>query len=223
MILQMPHSFRWGDRAGVGISKILAESVYGRRQRLACYVPKSGGERQIRHFSSALFWCTRFLLLFTWPCDWRYYAHYLNFIEFTSKFAGKVYPYARIKQRKYIKSPENLTKSVRLSGLFFLPREVYSRGLHGITTQHGKVANLWLDQFWEIVRNTPAGRRSESVLIHYLSTKSKKWIKSDSLAVTAQICPVWGRYSASHTDATSPANPPFGAFVGLWGGVSRTT
>ena len=55
MILQMPHSFRWGDRAGVVISKILAESVYGRRQRLACYVPKSGGERQIRHFSSALF------------------------------------------------------------------------------------------------------------------------------------------------------------------------
>ena len=54
MILQMPHSFRWGDRAGVGISKILAESVYGRRQRLACYVPMSGGERQIRHFSSAL-------------------------------------------------------------------------------------------------------------------------------------------------------------------------
>ena len=45
MILQMPHSFRWGDRAGIGISKILAESVYGRRQRLACYVPKSGGER----------------------------------------------------------------------------------------------------------------------------------------------------------------------------------
>ena len=50
MILQMPHSFRWGDRAGVGISKILAESVYGRRQRLACYVPKSGGERQLDIF-----------------------------------------------------------------------------------------------------------------------------------------------------------------------------
>ena len=128
MILQMPHSFRWGDRAGVVISKIPAESVYGRRQRLACYVPKSGGERQIRHFSSALFWCTRFLLLFTWPCDWRYYAHYLNFIEFTSKFAGKVYPYARIKQRKYIKSPENLTKSVRPSGLFFLPGKCIQEG-----------------------------------------------------------------------------------------------
>ena len=59
MILQMPHSFRWGDRAGVVISKILAESVYGRCQRLACYVPKSGGERQIRHFSSA------FILMYT--------------------------------------------------------------------------------------------------------------------------------------------------------------
>ena len=35
------------------------------------------------------------------------------FIEFTSKCAGKVYPYARIKQRKHIKSPEGLTKSVR--------------------------------------------------------------------------------------------------------------
>ena len=59
MILQMPHSFRWGDRAGVVISKILAESVYGRRQRLACYVPKSRGKRQIRHFFSA------FILMYT--------------------------------------------------------------------------------------------------------------------------------------------------------------
>ena len=55
MILQMPHSFRWGDRAGVGISKIFAESVYDRCPRLACYVTNSGGERQIRHFSSAFF------------------------------------------------------------------------------------------------------------------------------------------------------------------------
>lgn len=32
----------------------------------------------------------------------------------------KPYPYARIKQRKYIMSPGDLTKSVRFSGLFFL-------------------------------------------------------------------------------------------------------
>ena len=42
MILQMPHSFRWGDRAWVVRSKTLAKSVNGRCQRLACYVPKSG-------------------------------------------------------------------------------------------------------------------------------------------------------------------------------------
>ena len=67
MILQMPHSFRWGDRAGVVRSKTLAESVYGRRQRLACYVPMSGGERQIRHFSSALIlmYTVSYFLLFT--------------------------------------------------------------------------------------------------------------------------------------------------------------
>ena len=135
MILQMPHSFRWGDRAWVVRSKTLAESVYGRRQRLACYVPMSGGERQIRHFSSAL------ILMYTVSYFFTIYITVrltllcvlFDFIEFTSRFAGKVYPYTRIKQRKYIKSPEGLTKSVRFSGLFFLPRKVYSRGLYGIT------------------------------------------------------------------------------------------
>ena len=60
---------------------------------------------------------------------------YLIFIEFTSRFAGKVYPYARIKQRKYRKSPENLTKSVRSSGLFFLPG-----GKHGRNVAAGQPA-----------------------------------------------------------------------------------
>jgi hypothetical protein len=56
----------------------------------------------------------------------------LIFIEFTSRFAGKVYPYARIEQRKYRKSPEGLTKSVRFSGLFFLPPEsVFRRVTQG--------------------------------------------------------------------------------------------
>ena len=50
------------------------------------------------------------------------------FNEFTSKFAGKVYPHARIEQRKYRKSPEGLTKSVRLSGLFFLPGKCIQEG-----------------------------------------------------------------------------------------------
>ena len=185
------------------------------------YVPKSGGERQIRHFSSAfiLMYTVSFIIYIT---AWLALLRVL-FVEFTSRFAGKVYPYTRIEQRKYIRARRALPKSVRLSGLFFLPRKVYSRGLHRITIQHGKVVNLWLDQFWEIVRNTHEDRQSESELIHYLGSKPKKWIKSDSLSKLAQTSPVWGRYSASHTDATSPAKPPFGAFVGVWGGVSRTT
>ena len=67
MILQMPHSFRWGDRAWVVRSKTLAKSVNGRCQRLACYVPMSGGERQIRHFSSAfiLMYAVSFIIYMT--------------------------------------------------------------------------------------------------------------------------------------------------------------
>ena len=197
--------------------------MYGRCQRLACCVPKSGGERQIRHFSSAfiLMYAVSFIIYMT---VWLTLVCVLfDFYWIYIKICGESVPLRPDRTEIIYKSPEGLTKSVRFSGLFFLPRKVYSKGLHRITIQHGKVVNLWLDQFWEIVRNTHADRQSESELIHYLESKPKKWIKSDSLAVTAQICPVWGRYSASHTDATSPAKPPFGAFVGLWGGVSSTT
>ena len=69
MILQIPHSFRWGDRAWVVRSKTLAKSVNGRRRRLACYVPMSGGERQIRHFFSA------FILMYTVSFIYFYYLH----------------------------------------------------------------------------------------------------------------------------------------------------
>ena len=50
------------------------------------------------------------------------------FIEFTSRFAGKVYPYARIKQRKYRKSPEGLTEIGKaLRALFSPPESVFKR------------------------------------------------------------------------------------------------
>ena len=128
MILQMPHSFRWGDRAGVVISKIPAESVYGRRQRLACYVPMSGGERQIRHFSSAFIlmhtvsfiiymtvWLTLLCVLFDF-----YWIHI--------KICGKGVPLRPDRAEKIYKSPEDLTKSVRFSGLFFLPGKCIQEG-----------------------------------------------------------------------------------------------
>ena len=139
------------------------------------------------------------------------------------KIFGESVPLRPDKTEKIYKSPEDLTKSVRFSGLFFLSRKVYSRGLHRITIQQGKVVNLWLDQFWEIVRNTHEDCQSESELIHSGVVKSKKWIKSDSLSHLAQTRPVWGGCPSPHTDAMNSANPPFGASVGLWGGVSRTT
>ena len=213
MILQMPHSFRWGDRAWVVRSKTLAKSVNGRCQRLACYVPKSGGERQIRHFSSA------FILMYTVSFI-IYITVWLTLLCVLFDF---YWIHIKICRKSVPLRPEDLTKSVRFSGLFFLPRKVYSRGLHRVMIQHGKVVNLWLDQFWEIVRNTYEDRRSESELIHSGVVKSKKWIKSDSLPNLAQTSSVWGRCSASHTDAMNSENPPFGAFVGLWGSVSRTT
>ena len=183
----------------------------------------SGGERQIRHFSSAfiLMYTVSFIIYITvWLTP---VCVLFDFYWIYIKICGESVPLRPDKTEIIYKSPEGLTKSVRFSGLFFLPQKVYSRGLHRITIQHGKVVNLWLDQFWEIVWNTHADRRSESELIHYLSTKSKKWIKSDSLPNLAQTSPVWGGCSASHTDTTSPAKPPFGAFVGLCGGMNRTT
>ena len=139
------------------------------------------------------------------------------------KICGESVPSRPDRTEIIYKSPENLTEIVKVLRALFSPRKVYSKGLHGITIQHGKVANLWLDQFWEIVWNTHEDRQSESELIHSGEVKPKKWIKSDSLSHFVQTRPVWGGCSVSHTDATSPANPPFGAYVGLWDGMSRTT
>ena len=133
MILQMPHSFRWGDRAGVVISKIPAESVYGRRQRLACYVPMSGGERQIRHFffSIILMYTVSFIIYIT---VWLTLLCVLfDFYWICIKICGESVPSRPDRTEIIYKSPENLTKSVRFSGLFFLPQKVYSRGLHKAT------------------------------------------------------------------------------------------
>ena len=147
----------------------------------------------------------------------------IDFYWIHIKICGESVPLRPDRAEKIYKSPEDLTKSVRFSGLFFLPGKCIQKGLHKATEKTRKDVSIWQTQNRRTVRNTHADRQSESELIHYLGSKLKKWISSDSLAVTAQICPVWGRYSASHTDATSPAKPPFGAFVGLWGGVSRTT
>ena len=81
------------------------------------------------------------------------------FNEFTSKFAGKVYPYARIKQRKYIKSPEGLTEIGKVLRALFSPRKVYSRGLHKTTMRIQKegvmhMTNAKPDELCEIRTRT---------------------------------------------------------------------
>ena len=106
------------------------------------------------------------------------------------KICGESVPSRPDRTEIIYKSPEGLTKIGKVLRALFSPRKVYSKVLRRITIQHGKEVNLWLDQYWEIVRNTHADRRSESELIHSGVIKPKKWIKSDSLAVTAQIRPV---------------------------------
>ena len=224
MILQMPHSFRWGDRAWVVRSKTLAESVYGRCQRLACCVPKSGGERQIRHFSSAfiLMYTVSFIIYIT--VQLTLLCVLFDFYWIHIKICGESVPLRPDRTEKILKEPGGPYQIGKvLRALFSLPGKCIQKGYTRQQKKSRKDVSIWQTQNRRTVRNTHADRQSESELIHFLGSKLKKWIKSDSLAVTAQIRPVWGRCPASHTDATSPANPPFGAFVGLWGGASRTT
>ena len=183
----------------------------------------SGGERQIRHFSSAfiLMYTVSFIIYITvWLTP---ICVLFDFYWIYIKICGESVPLHPDRTEIIYKEPGGPYQIGKVLRALFSLRKVYSNGVHRITIQHGKEVNLWLDQFWEIVWNTHADRRSESELIHYLSTKSKKWIKSDSLPHLAQTSPVWGGCSASHTDAMNSASPPLGAFVGLWGGVSRTT
>ena len=128
-----------------------------------------------------LFWCTRgfFYYLYNRVTSANMRIIWL-LIEFTSRFAGKVYPYARIEQRKYVKSPEGLTKSVRSSGLFFLPgrciQNCYTKQRNRRRANEKKKYALCarttrVNQNWFTILDQT--RKSESVLIHsHTSPKS---------------------------------------------------
>ena len=55
------------------------------------------------------------------------------------------------------------------------------------------------------------------------SKAGKSWLTLWLCLQVAQGKPVWGRCHTQHTDTKQPEHLPFGALVGLWGGVSRTT
>ena len=127
-----------------------------------------------------LFWCTRgfFYYLYNRVTSANMRIIWL-LIEFTSRFAGKVYPYARIEQRKYVKSPEGLTKSVRSSGLFFLlPESVLKR----------------------VTRNNDVARKGSELMIRPIlrdcakyARGPPKWIRTDSLwgGKTEKVNQIW--------------------------------
>ena len=120
-----------------------------------------------------------YFLLFTWPCDWRYYAYYLIFIEFTSRFAGEVYPHARIEQRKYIKSPEGLTEIGKVLRALFSPRKVYSKGLHKATEKNKKGC-----EYMTNAKQTNCAKYARG---------PPKWIRTDSLSwiKTEKVNQIW--------------------------------
>ena len=172
---------RWGDGVWIVSIKILTRSVNGCCQRSACYVPKSRGKRQIRHFSSAfiLMYTVSFIIHITvWLTP---VCVLFDFYWIYIKICGESVPLRPDRTEIIYKSPEGLTKSVRSSGLFFLSRKCIQMGYTRQQEKSRKDVSIRQTQNRRTVRNTHADRRSESELIHYLSTKSKKWIKSDSL------------------------------------------
>ena len=167
MILQMPHSFRWGDRAGVVISKILAESVYGRRQRLACYVPMSGGERQIRHFSSAfiLVCAVSFIIYIT---AWLTLLRVLfDFYWIHIKICGESVPLRPDRTEKILKEPGGPYQIGKvLRALFSPPESVFKR----------------------VTQNNDTARKGSELMIRPIlrdcvkyARGPPKWIRTDSL------------------------------------------
>ena len=80
---------------------------------------------------------------------------------------GKCTPHARIKQRKYRKSPEGLTKSVRFSGLFFLP----GRCIQKSYTKQQKGDEQMVKRSVHYARGPP----------EWIRTDSLSWIKTEKV------------------------------------------
>ena len=173
MILQMPHSFRWGDRAGVVISKILAESVYGRCQRLACYVPMSGGERQIRHFSSAfiLMYTVSFIIYIT--VQLTLLCVLFDFYWIHIKICGESVPLRPDRTEKILKEPGGPYQIGKVLRALFSPKKVCSKRLYEATKRrwaNGKKKCSLCPRASRVNQNgftlLDQNRESESNLIH---------------------------------------------------------
>ena len=144
--------------------------MYGRCQRLACYVPKSGGERQIRHFFSAfiLMYTVAFIYFFYITVQLTLLCVLFDFYWIHIKICGESVPLRPDRTEKILKEPGGPYQIGKALRALFSPRKVYSRGLHETTIQIKKEGVcIWQNQIQKIVQNIYAGRRSESVLIHF--------------------------------------------------------
>ena len=90
-----------------------------------------------------------------------------------------------------------------------LARKVWGGRFQVLVATHMNTDNLHNHFVINSVSYVDQKRKSESNLIH--------------LHTAPQTRPVWGGCSTSHTDTGCERKPPFEAFLGLWGGASRTT
>ena len=115
------------------------------------------------------------------------------------KNCGESVPSRPDRTEKIYKSPEDLTKSVRFSGLFFLSRKVYSRGLHRTTKQiekgSGRMTGLQLRDYMRNARGPPEWIRTDSLFGSRTGKVNQIWF-------TRSNCPnlpcVWQIPRAAH-------------------------
>ena len=119
-------------------------------------------------------------------------------MKFHQDLRGKVYPYARIKPRKYIKSPEGLTEIGKvLRALFSLPKSVFKR----------------------VTRNNNTARKGSELMIRPIlrdcakyARGPPKWISSDSLFEhkIEKVNQIWFTLTPSPNAACVGLNPHIG-------------
>ena len=142
--------------------------------------PSLGASGKLDIFLQDLFWCTRFLIFYylhnreidaVMRIIWFYWIHI--------KICGESVPLRPDRTEIIYKSPEGLTKSVRSSGLFFLPPE---------------------SVFKRVTQNNDTARKGSELMIRPIlrdcakyARGPPKWIRTDSLwgSKTEKVNQIW--------------------------------
>ena len=153
--------------------------MYGRCQRLACCVPKSGGERQIRHFSSAfiLMYTVSFIIYIT--VQLTLLCVLFDFYWIHIKICGESVPLRLDRTEKILKEPGGPYQIGKvLRALFSPPESVFKR----------------------VIRNNDVARKGSVLMIRPIlrdcakyARGPPKWIRTDSLwgGKTEKVNQIW--------------------------------